>query len=232
MNNELVKKTDKEELFDIFNQPEERADITELPTIKIIHAAQLFEMPDGSTKNEIQCVLLHTYKQNAYWENVDINNQMPDCWAIDYKKGEMKPDAFIEVPQSEECRTCKLNQFGTDTKGGAGKACKNMRVLFIYVEGYCVPCKLSVPPTSLKSVDRYISSFLARQVPYQSVMTRLTLEKVDTYSVLKLSTKGVIETDKNKLLSLKNLIDENKPLMYRKPLLEEYMVHTAEDMTT
>ena len=216
--NELVV---NDNIFEIFNPNKEKIDITELPAISIIHPTAHFEMPDGSTRKEIECILLDTYRNNSYYASTEIvDGSFPDCWAIDYHSGEMKPDLSCEQIQAEKCSECKKNEWKSDPKGGCGKACRNGRQLIILIKDYFVPCILSVPPTSLKNIEKYLNSFIAKHIPYQAVKTKLQLDKKETYSTLKISTDGDFEKDINKLNNIKNIIMEYKNLMYRKPTLE------------
>ena len=231
-NNDVVavEKLSNEMIYDLFNEGETRLDVTELPVISIIHAAQLFELPDGSTKKEIDCILLDTYRSNAYYSNPDVvEGAMPDCWAVDYKKGDMKPDIGCENPQSDLCSSCHMNEWNTDPKGGGGKACKNGRRIIIMIKDYYVPCILALPPTSMKNFEKYLNSFVVKHIPYQAVSTKIQLDKKENYSVIKASTDGTYETDVNKLKNIKNIILEFKDLMYRKPTQDNTIIPQTEE---
>ena len=69
------------------------------------------------------------------------------------------------------CATCQLNTFGTAAKG-AGKACKNMRVIYLLRSGEYLPIQINLPPTRIKPFkDFYSKAFaLRRRAPYGSIV--------------------------------------------------------------
>lgn len=75
------------------------------------------------------------------------------------------------------CDTCPLNQYGTDVKGGKGKACKNMRRIYMMCDNDPTPYLLTVPPTSIKDVNKQLTRILAAGVPYTGMIMRFKLEK-------------------------------------------------------
>lgn len=59
------------------------------------------------------------------------------------------------------CQLCEMNQYGTDQSGGKGKACKNMRTLYILRSGEAMPIQLSLPPTSLSPFSEFVNMAFA-----------------------------------------------------------------------
>lgn len=155
-------------------------------------------------------VVIYFKNQNAYWqEKYDGQNNPPDCISNDGIIGIGNPGG--------SCADCALNQFGSD---GKGKACKNMRTLFILREGDILPLVLTLPPTSLKDARKYFLRLASKGVPYYGVITEFTLEKDKNensivYSKVKLSMKGRLDADTVRQLkafqeSLKPALDEVK----------------------
>lgn len=123
----------------------------------------------------IEGVLMYTHLANAYWPagSEYDDDAPPMCQSVDGKTGYGTPGGM--------CQDCMLNQFGTDSKGGAGKACKNMRMLYILRSGESMPLQLALPPTSLKGYNDFVSAaFLNRQRGICSGVVQITLKKVSS----------------------------------------------------
>lgn len=123
----------------------------------------------------IEGVLMYTHLANAYWpEGEEYDDDAPPlCQSVDGKTGYGTPGGM--------CQSCLLNQFGSDSKGGAGKACKNMRMLYILRSGESMPLQLALPPTSLKGYNDFVSAaFLSRQRGICSGVVQITLKKVSS----------------------------------------------------
>jgi hypothetical protein len=150
----------------------------DIPMIKILPQAQMFAMPDDTKLDKIEGVILETYRCNAWWDRNDVEEgNRPSCSSLD----DLKPMAGASKPQSELCATCKLNQFGSaiDPSGAKtkGKECKNMRRIYILMDGHEFPYQISLSPTSLKSAKRYLTQLTDRKRNVSTVVTRITLDK-------------------------------------------------------
>lgn len=154
----------------------------------------------------IEGVVIYFKNQNAYWkEKYDGQNNPPDCVSNDGMVG-------IGTPGGD-CAVCPLNAFGSE---GKGKACKNMRTLFVLREGDVLPLVLTLPPTSLKDARKYFLRLASKGIPYYGVITEITLDKDKnengiTYSKAKLSLKGRLDPDTVK--KLKAFQDSLKPAL-------------------
>lgn len=157
------------------------------PRVKIPGGGNLqFEIPSDDPENPdytkyIEGVILYNHDTCAYWpEGSEYDdNVTPLCFSVDGKKGYGAPGGV--------CATCALNQYGSVEKG-KGKACKNMRNLYILRSGECMPVLLSLPPTSLKPYSDFITTaFAARRRPIYAGVVQIGLKRVDngsnTYSV-------------------------------------------------
>ena len=69
------------------------------------------------------------------------------------------------------CATCILNQFGSSATG-RGKACKNMRILYLLRSGEYMPLQLTLSPISISPFREFMSqAFVARRrVTYGSLV--------------------------------------------------------------
>lgn len=148
--------------------------------IKIPSGGNLvFEIPTDDPENPnyektIEGVLIFHHDSNAYWpEGSEYDdNTAPLCSSVDGKHGIGEPGG--------SCAICALNQYGTAAEG-RGKACKNMRSLYLLQSGECVPIQISLPPTSLKPFKNFINqAFLLRRRPSYGSVIQIGLRKENT----------------------------------------------------
>lgn len=141
------------------------------PRIKIPAGGGLvFEFPSDDPENPdfaktLEGVILFNHPNNAYWpEGSEYDdNATPLCSSVDGRQGIGEPGG--------SCAACALNQFGSAAEG-AGKACKNMRVLYLLRSGEFMPLQVTLPPTSLKPFREFMnqSFMLRRRATYGSVV--------------------------------------------------------------
>ena len=146
----------------------------------------VFEMPGDNPDNPeyvqtLEGVILHSHNANVYWpEGSEYDdNTPPQCQSDDGKLGVGCPGGL--------CASCGYNIFGSGPNG-KGKACKNMRVLYLLQSGGFMPIQLSLPPTSIKPYTNFLNSaFLARRRGLCGSVVRISLKKEnngkDDYSV-------------------------------------------------
>lgn len=221
-----------QELADTFNIANNMEGvIPRLPQIGIIHRGQLFEMPDESKVEDFEGVILDQHPANAWWEK-DISesggNSIPDCFSMNG----INPAESCENTQSTKCSDCKQNQFGSDTKTGKGKACKNMKRLHVLMEGSLLPRRLTIPPTSIKSFEGYMTGLVDRGLPYNCVVTKFSLAKKtsDTfeYAEVKLIKDRVLK--KEELVAVAGFIKQYKDESRKQEIhADEYVNETEED---
>jgi len=157
-----------------------------LPAIKIIHPAQMFEMPDGSRVGEFEGLILDWTNQNSWWEK-SLNDggepgNLPDCYSLDG----IKPEESSVKKQSRSCIACPKNKFGSDRRGREGKDCANKRLFHILVNGSTIPYRLRIPASCLKRADKYMTELYDRKIPYQVAGT--------VFKLAKHSNKGSVES--------------------------------------
>lgn len=153
-----------------------------------------FEVPsDEGTEpvKELVGVILDHYRVNAYWEGEYAGTGTPPtCSALDAKTGIGKPGG--------NCDTCKLNAWGSNTKGGRGKACKNIRRVYLLTEGEMLPYLLALPPTSLEDFNAYMRRLTSKhKVPYYGAISKAKLYRAQnkdgiTYSAVAWSFVGAL----------------------------------------
>lgn len=145
-----------------------------------------FEMPGDDPENPdyeatLEGVILFNHSANSYWPagSEYDDNSPPQCQSVDGKMGYGDPGGI--------CETCVNNRFGSDPKGN-GKACKNMRMLYLLRSGEMLPIQVSLPPTSIRPYTNFVNSaFLLRGRRVCSGLVQIGLRKVSsngfTYSV-------------------------------------------------
>lgn len=157
--------------------------------VKIPSGGQLqFELPTEDPDNPdyakyLEGVIVYSHNSNAYWptgEDYDENTP-PACQSTDGKLGYGSPGGL--------CADCVYNRFGSDPKGtGKGKACKNMRMVYLLQSGELMPIQLSLAPTSLRPYTDFVNAaFLSRRRGVCGGLVRIGLKKKnngkDDYSV-------------------------------------------------
>lgn len=157
--------------------------------VKIPTGGQIqFELPGDDPDNPdyakyLEGVIIYSHNSNAYWpkgEDYDDSNP-PACQSVDGKLGYGSPGGI--------CADCPYNRFGSDPKGtGRGKACKNMRVLYLLRSGETMPIQLSLSPTSIRPYTEFVNAaFISRRRGVCGGLVRIGLKKKnngkDDYSV-------------------------------------------------
>jgi hypothetical protein len=164
----------------------------DIPMIKTIPQAQMFAMPDDSKVSTVEGVIVGTHRCNAWWDKDNpIDGGRPNCSSLD----DIKPLASSPCVQSETCAVCRLNQFGSAIEAngakGKGKECKNMRRLYLLMDGKEFPYLISLSPTSIKPAKQYLTQLSNRHRHVATVVTKIALEKTtsgsNVYSVAKFS---------------------------------------------
>jgi len=175
--------------------PSEYEDIApEFPRVKIPAGGALaFELPnpddpdDPIASKTIEGVIVYQHNANAYWEDTDGSGSPPDCSSQDGHTGYGAPGGA--------CAACPYNQFGSG-EGGLGKACKNMRNIYLLRDGDMLPLLISLPPTSLKAFQVYANNIRFAGRALSGVRTQVSLKKQEgngnTYSVAVFRMTGTL----------------------------------------
>lgn len=153
---------------------------------------------DGDTVKEFRGIIIKNIKANAYWhkddntanpvliENLpeDYDSRIPLCSSMDGIGGSIPTQKIKsngrEVTCFGKCGDCYLNQYKTAVNDsgerGKGKACKNGRRMVVLIEGSRVPHVLTLPPTSIKNFDNYITKLSGKGIAAWIVWTTFKLE--------------------------------------------------------
>ena len=127
------------------------------PRVKIPAGGTLqFEMPSDDPDNpdyekNLVGVILHNHATCAYWPagSEYDDDTTPLCSSVDGKVG-------IGTPGGA-CAACVMNRFGSAPDGSKGKACKNMRILYLLRSGEYMPLQINLPPTSIKPFKDFLN---------------------------------------------------------------------------
>lgn len=178
------------------------------PVYTINHRTQRFQDDSGDTiKGPLRAVVLYFQPTRGFFVE---GRKLPLCSAIGtFDKGRAAPDAaeawsgynlFTGIPidwagQEHDCANCPFNQFGSDPKTGAGKACKEKYRLFLALvdsngqltgEGVM----LNVPTTSMKNWDGYVSRLRRYKNPNGKLEPKTTLHVVTEFELERAQGQG------------------------------------------
>lgn len=111
--------------------------------------------------NKLETVIIASAKEHALYANVlenrqfDPNNpESPVCYALSLDGENMAPHAQVKQKRATDCANCAFNAWGSDPKGGRGKACKEVRRLIVIPKSAVVaPPGQQLPADSVKKSE-------------------------------------------------------------------------------
>lgn len=147
--------------------------------VSIRYSKGKFVMPDGTQAESLDVVVVDFVSRNMYYADDYDKDKIvpPNCFAISAEPRGMVPSANAPEKQNDDCDSCPMNAFGS---AGAGKACKNTRLLAVLppdADADTPIWTLSVPPTAIKGFDGHIKAVLRTfgMAPV-AVVTSITLD--------------------------------------------------------
>ena len=176
-----------------------------------------FTTNDGDTlKSPFTAIIAVSQKARAFWPNKETQGMPPLCASPDGMSGwfdveseqaqdaamlPVKHPALHKLAEGQgpwECAKCPLAQWGSGE--GRGQACKVLRRLIVLVDGWSMPAIMTVPPTSVKTLDSYCSARArTRGQAYFTAWTEFGLSEVKSpntgikYKVLTLKAGRALE---------------------------------------
>lgn len=157
---------------------------------RIRFSGKNFVCPDGSEGEELLAIVVDFVTVNLYYDTMfdKDNPKPPACFSISPEPGNMTPSPNSPDKQADFCNRCPQNEFGSALTG-RGKACKNTRLLAVLPaasDENSPVWTMSIPPTSLKTFDAYVSNlaYKHRTLPV-GVVTKITLDPNSTYAAPK-----------------------------------------------
>jgi hypothetical protein len=212
------------------------------PRVRMLpQGVNLFEFIDtNETTRELEGVVLGGHSRQALWDK-----EYGSTTATDEQKFPAcsRPHGLYGVPRvgfrhaalSEPatgterilCETCPYDQFGSGnmlvpSKNPRGRACSRSTVVYLAMADRMLPVELSLPVTSMTSYDRFIGQLFNRSTPVQSVLTKITLQRIEkngmTYSVANFaSERSLTQAEFTDVLELlrrfRAVIDPQEPVV-------------------
>lgn len=153
---------------------------------------------DEDYLKDIEGVIVFTHRMNGYWPNAfgsstNPEDKIPVCSSMDGKSG-----LNIRTGEICECDKCPCNQYGSDPNGGKGKACKNMRRIYLMRSNDPNLYLLTVPPTSIKEVNKALTRIMASKgIPYTNLIVGFKLAKATNanginYATVVVDKRGIL----------------------------------------
>lgn len=146
-----------------------------------------FTLPDGTkTREALQLVVVDFVSRNEYYEGAYNKDEItpPACFAIHPEPKQLAPSANSPDKQCDDCASCPMNQFGS-APTGAGKACKNTRLLAVLppdADDETEIWTLKVSPTAIKAFDGFVASVnRAFQLPPVGVVVTVGFSDAKDY---------------------------------------------------
>jgi hypothetical protein len=160
-------------------QAKERPTMSRLSTRGGILSYQDTAMPG----NKINAVILFSAYINTYYVT-DFDPDVPAnpyCFALG-TDDDMVPHEVVPDKQSETCATCEHHAWGSDPKGGRGKACKEKRRLIVIHEDEIMDLSkaemavLELPVTSVRNWSSYVNGLAASTgLPPYAIVTEISV---------------------------------------------------------
>lgn len=160
-----------------------------------VDTSKLFKMPGSgeSSKGPMTCIVLDFGWKNQYFEKAYQQGviEAPVCYAVNFDPANMAPASDAEKPQSETCKTCKHNQFGSR---GRGKACGNRAILAVIPVDATEDSEimtLEVSATAISRWNNYVNRIKAMHgMPPVVVTTQIDFDPNTAYPSLTFADKG------------------------------------------
>lgn len=124
------------------------------------------EESDAPAPREIAGIIIYFKDRRAYWPKKYEGGagDPPQCASDNGITGTGNPGG--------DCAGCKFAAWGS-APDSRGQACKATRLLYILQPTSLLPIVLSVPPTSIQPVRKYLLRLVSERLAYHSVVTRL-----------------------------------------------------------
>lgn len=133
------------------------------------------------TLEEIEGIIIHHRDTRAFWsKSIDEGGggQPPDCFSEDMFNGSGDPGG--------PCAECPHNKWGSEPKAGRGKACKELKILYVLPKGRSfLPFVFILPPTSLKPMQNYLLGLASEAIRSDTVTTTLKLKEATNQGGIK-----------------------------------------------
>jgi hypothetical protein len=174
---------------------DEDVSVFDLEQIKVPPAGQKnFVNSDGEPIKSLRGVIVHSQKNRTYWSvplEESGGGEQPDCTSSDGITGQGDPGG--------PCAACPMAEWGSG-KGGAGKACKEVRMIALLPANHSLPIILTAPPTSLTPLRKFFLKLAGQNTPLSTVevefeLTQQTSRSGFSYSQLAPKVHRVLDPE-------------------------------------
>lgn len=150
---------------------------------------------------EVSGVIIFTHRMNAYWSQKlgeagddGDTSKIPDCSSMDGKQGLNRITGEIRT-----CDTCRITSSELIARERQGV--QNTRRLYIMMNGRPDIYLLTVPPTSIRDINKTLKKIMGQQhIPYSHMVVTFKLTTSENgdgikFSKVTLEKKGVLPSD-------------------------------------
>lgn len=205
-----------------------------LPKLKVPSGGGSFwQIPGGTPAETVRGIILAKKAVKTFYIDPDAGNVPPDCKSEDGKRGVGIHRTDQEKASAYACVKCQYNKFGTDCKGGKGKACKDRLILAILTQDGIIPMMLNVPPTSLKKMNEFVMGVLNKHAtPMHNIVVDFSLEETtngkQTFSVVNPKFVSLVPAEAQ--AAMKNMRLAAKEILNKVPMEELNEEEEAENL--
>lgn len=193
-----------------------------------------FRFKGDTLSDPLKVIILdYAYVNKFYTGKYDEENpQPPACFALAKAEGELTPHETSPDQQSENCKECPNNAFGS-ADVGRGKACKNSRRLVVinadvkelnatYIKNADV-AYIELPPKSLGHFRGYLKKVTeGLKIPLFAVVTALSFDDEDDYPVVVPQFEDELGNDRGLLNAILAKRDEVQSDLLAPPDVSNY----------
>ena len=167
------------ETYKYFTEMQTEDPELKIPTYRVkipAGGSRAFDIVTGAPEFDITVksfrgIVANFHNCNALFPSAEPSNDPPVCSSSDGFK-----ELDLMSNEIKDCADCPNNQWGSGNGSKRGKACKNMRRLYILVEGSDIPVVMTLPPTSIAGWEKYKSAVLGVQrLTPKEVVTEFSL---------------------------------------------------------
>ena len=177
-----------------------------------------FQASDGSIlQPPFEGVIVIAQRARAYWPVKGTGSTPPLCSSNDGVAGWFDPHSALAADAAAQrvkhpavtvlddaeaqgpwpCAACPLSQWGSAPVGN-GQHCKSLRRLVVLIKGWAAPVLLTLPPTSVKIWDQYVSGRKSRGRAYFDAWSKIGLasdksQTGESYAKLSISAGALLD---------------------------------------
>ena len=144
-----------------------------LPRIKVANGMAQWLVEDVLEGEKpvpyIEGVIVYIHDSRTYYPTKNAGNVPPECSSRDGVTGYGKPGG--------KCKECPLAQWDSAEGESNAQACKQSKELFMLIGDSVLPTRVSLPPTSLKAVEKFKLQMVTKRMQYRHCIVRLSLVK-------------------------------------------------------